>query len=106
MKDNLSENPHVRSEQLVRQKNITAKNSIKKYFKYDKKVTTTPLDFQCECSDPNCDKHVKVSIENYEKIHQRKDRFTIIKGHKTPSVEKVVTEEPQFEVVEKDELKP
>jgi hypothetical protein len=106
MADKLSDNRLVRNEQKNRIKNVKAKDAIKKYFHDDKKVKDTPIAFDCECSDPNCSKHVKVSIDRYEETHKRKDRFTIAKGHNTPAVEKVVAKEPRYDVVEKAELDP
>jgi xanthine dehydrogenase iron-sulfur cluster and FAD-binding subunit A len=102
----LSKNRLVRNEQLVRLKNINIKDGIKKYFRNDKSVTTTPVAFECECSEPDCGKHVKVSIDTYEKTHQRNDRFTVSKGHDTASVEKVVAKKSNYEIVEKNELEP
>lgn len=106
MSDALSQNRSVRNEQVLRKRNINVKNGIKKFFRGDKKVQSTPVAFTCECSVLDCNKHVKVSIDTYEELHKRKDRFTIAKGHETPTVEAIVAKKPGYSVVEKHELKP
>lgn len=100
----MSKDRLVRNEQILRDKNTSAKNAIKKYFRNNSKVKATPIDFVCECSALDCDERVKLSINAYEKIHQRKDRFAIAKGHETPIVEKLVADKQNFGVVEKHEL--
>ncbi len=106
MTDKLSKNKSVRTEQLVRDENLQAKDRLKKYLHDDEKSKSEPLGFDCECSDPKCDKHVRISIDEYESVHKRKDRFTISKGHETPEVEKIVSRGPKHDIVEKHELKP
>lgn len=96
----------IKNEQLIRDKNKNASIGIKKYFKKDKKATEVPLDFLCECSDINCKEHVKVSIDEYEKIHNRKNRFLIMPGHKSPSVEITIKRIGNLEIVEKPQLSP
>lgn len=105
MSNSLSDNSAIRIEQKIRNKNTQAIEAIKRYFR-KRKITDTPLEFACECSDPTCDKHVNVSVDTYEKTHKRKDQFTIAKGHETPEIEKIVAKKPGYNVVEKTDLKP
>jgi hypothetical protein len=105
MSKELSENELIRNEQIARKKNTHIKNGIKNYFQDEPKIKSAPLEFTCECSDPNCKKHIKISINAYENVHKRNDRFAIKKGHETAKVEKVVAEKPDYNIVEKEELR-
>lgn len=101
MNNNLPEEHLTRNEQIIRDRNTSGKNAIKQYYRHTKKVVTTPIKFVCECSLLDCREFVEISIDEYEKIHQRKDRFVVAKGHETPIVEKLVSAKPRFHVVEK-----
>jgi hypothetical protein len=102
----VSKDRSIRNEQLVRQKNTNVKNGIKKYFHNNKKVKTAPVAFICECSALDCQKHIRISIDDYEKIHGRDDHFVIFKGHELPDIEKIVADKPGFSIVEKYQLNP
>ncbi len=62
--------------------------------------------FVCECGNPDCTAPIEISVEQYERIHQRDDRFVIKRGHVFPDVERVVDEAGQYLVVEKLALDP
>lgn len=96
----------IRNEQIIRHKNTNAKDAIKKYFNKYKKVKEDKVPFACECSDLNCKEQVNISINEYETIHKRKDRFVIANGHETPLIENVVSTKPRAKVVEKEKLSP
>ena len=104
MSDNLSRNRLVRNEQIIRNRNTEAINGIKKYFQHDKKVKDAPLEFVCECSAIDCAEKVTMTINEYERIHSRKDLFAIAAGHQTPSIEEVLVSRDDYSVVEKEEL--
>jgi hypothetical protein len=106
MSDDLSMERAIRNELIVRGRNTKTKNGIKRFFHNNKKIKAAPLNFICECSAADCQKHIQLSINAYEKTHQRNDWFTIVKGHETPAVEKVVADEGDFTVVEKFPLNP
>lgn len=107
MAKNSTEERMVRNEQKLRDKNIHAKDAIKKYFKKSAEtIAAESLPFVCECSDMNCEHKVKISISEFEKIHKRNDRFAIAKGHETLAVENIVKEKANFDIVEKDNLAP
>lgn len=59
------------------------------------------LHFICECSDENCRLRVRLKPSKYTKIHKHRDRFVIVCGHETRSIEKVVGKEKEFCIVEK-----
>ena len=91
----------IQNEQIIREKNSAVGRGIKKYFRNSKEVKEAPIAFICECSNLDCDQHINTSIDSYEKLHKRKDRFTIYRGHETPSVERIVAQEDDFDIVQK-----
>lgn len=99
--DDTSKKRLVRNEKLIREKNLAASRSIKKYFRNSKEIREAPIAFVCECSQLDCDEHVNISIARYEKLHRQKDLFIVFRGHDTPSVERVVEREGDFDIVEK-----
>lgn len=60
-----------------------------------------PLYYICECSDENCRQRVQLKPSMYNKIHAQRDRFVIVNGHETRSIEKVIGKEAEFSIVEK-----
>lgn len=66
------------------------------YERYD-----NPVPFYCECSDENCHKRVQLSPSRYREIHIKRNRFVIVPGHQVVSIEKVITEEKEYSIVEK-----
>jgi hypothetical protein len=105
MEDNSPKSRQIKNEQLIRDRNSRTKRHLKKFFHNDKTAVATPLNFICECSDLNCEDHVELSINQYEALHVRQDRFVVCEGHVTSSVEKIVDEGDGFVVVEKYALK-
>jgi hypothetical protein len=55
----------------------------------------------CECGDETCFEKVSVSIEEYQRIRSHEDWFFIRPGHDKPEVERIVSENGSFVVVEK-----
>ena len=55
----------------------------------------------CECSDPACARSLQISPAEYAAVRAHGDRFALIDGHDDPSIERVVTENERFVVVEK-----
>jgi hypothetical protein len=104
MESSESKNRLVKNEQMLRDKNTAVGNGLKNFFADDESIIKAPIAFMCECSRLDCDEHVNTSIELYEKLHKRKDRFTIFPGHSMPSLEKLITHRDEFDVVEKFEL--
>ncbi len=101
MSNSPSENRLIQNEQIIRAQNTQAGQDLKKYLQNDPQAVSTPIAFVCECSVLDCNQHINISITDYEKLHQRKDRFTIYGRHLTPEIERVVAHEADFDVVEK-----
>ncbi|HEY4161157.1 MAG TPA: hypothetical protein VGM08_03785 [Candidatus Saccharimonadales bacterium] len=60
-----------------------------------------PLHFYCECSNANCRRRLRISLKDYNRIHQSRDTFTILCGHEIPAIEEVVEENAGYCVVRK-----
>jgi hypothetical protein len=60
------------------------------------------LNFRCECSDENCDQRVPIRLSVYRKIHENRDAFIIRLNHHVEAIEKVILEEENYSVVQKN----
>lgn len=60
-----------------------------------------PLQFFCECSDENCRKRVTLRPSRYSEIHASRDVFIVLPGHEVASIERIISQESDFVVVEK-----
>lgn len=94
----------IKNEQIIRDHNRAAGRALKKYFGAKKEIMETPIEFVCECSDINCREPISVSIAEYERLHKRRNRFLIIKGHNVPHIEKTIERKGKTELVEKPSL--
>ena len=59
------------------------------------------MHYFCECSDENCRIKIVMTIGNYKNIHKKRNRFVIVPGHGVMRIEKIITQKPNYEVVEK-----
>lgn len=60
-----------------------------------------PLHFYCECSDENCTQRIKLTPASYTAIHKKRDHFIIVHGHKSETIERVISVTQDFDIVEK-----
>ena len=60
-----------------------------------------PIQFLCECSDPQCTATLELSVEEYERVRSNSTWFAIKRGHEIEEIESVVSEHNGYEVVEK-----
>jgi len=59
------------------------------------------LPFICECGDQKCEQHIHLSLREYERVRLDSRRFAVVPGHVFPVVERVVSGNDGYEVVEK-----
>ncbi len=59
------------------------------------------VEFVCECSDTECIETVELRISDYEEVRANPIRFVIKPGHEIDAIERVVSENGGFAVVEK-----
>ena len=64
-------------------------------------TTVIPLNFLCECADPNCDAYIELTQGEYEAVRRTPTRFFVLPNHVYPEVEKVVDDRDRYMVVEK-----
>jgi len=58
-------------------------------------------EFLCECSREECKEPISISIEEYEEVRRSPTRFFVIPGHEDQSIERVVSTNERYVVVEK-----
>jgi hypothetical protein len=58
-------------------------------------------DFVCECADPDCADRMTVDLDEYEGVRAEPTRFLLAPGHGESSIERVVEQTEEFDVVEK-----
>ena len=56
--------------------------------------------FFCECGDLRCDRTVCMTVQEYESVRERPNRFLIVLNHENPEVECVISDTERFAVVE------
>jgi hypothetical protein len=61
-----------------------------------------PMEFLCECDDPDCVEKVSARRDEYETIRAVATHFVVLPGHEDPGVEHVVQHTERFLVVEKE----
>jgi hypothetical protein len=60
-----------------------------------------PADFLCECGSKDCTEPVGLSLSEYEEVRRDPTHFFIVPGHELPNVERVLSQNARFAVVEK-----
>jgi hypothetical protein len=58
-------------------------------------------DFICECGDSTCTEHIRVSLEEYERVRGHATRFVVRPGHVKGPIERVVERGLDYAVIEK-----
>ena len=58
--------------------------------------------FVCECSDPTCIEKIEAPLYEYEEVRTGPKLFLVKPGHSDDEVEQVISDEGDYEVVEKD----
>jgi len=61
-----------------------------------------PMEFLCECDDPDCAEKVSATRAEYEAIRAVATRFVVLPGHEDPDIEHVVQQTERYLVVEKE----
>jgi hypothetical protein len=63
-------------------------------------------EFVCECADTGCAEKIETPLEEYEEVREDPKLFLVKPGHVDEEVERVVSDEGNYEVVEKDVTPP
>ena len=59
------------------------------------------VEFVCECSDKECVSTVALKLADYERIRSNSTWFFVKTGHNMPEIERVISEEAGYAIVEK-----
>jgi hypothetical protein len=59
------------------------------------------MEYLCECDRPDCYEKVKATRAEYETVRTEPTHFIVSVGHQDPSVERVLTSNDRFVIVEK-----
>jgi hypothetical protein len=57
--------------------------------------------FYCECSNMDCRERIPLKVSEYLDYHKNQRRFIALTGHEMPAIEKIVTKNKTFSVVQK-----
>ena len=57
--------------------------------------------FRCECGQTHCDSRLQLSLEQWDEVHSRSDRFLVMPEHVADDVEVVVAEYSNFWLIQK-----
>jgi hypothetical protein len=63
-------------------------------------------EFVCECADAGCADRLEAPLDDYEDVRTDPKRFLVKPGHADEEVERVVSDEGDYEIVEKDVTPP
>lgn len=67
---------------------------------------TILLQFQCECSDENCNIRIPLTLKDYQRIHTDRNAFLVKPNHEVEPIEKVIHTEGTYSVVRKNNSTP
>jgi hypothetical protein len=63
-------------------------------------------EFVCECADASCTERIETALDEYEEVREDPKLFLVKPGHSEEEVERVVSDEGDYEVVEKAVMPP
>jgi hypothetical protein len=63
-------------------------------------------EFVCECADAACTERLEAPLDDYEDVREDPKLFLVKPGHAAEEVERVVSDEGDYEIVEKDVTPP
>jgi hypothetical protein len=58
-------------------------------------------EYLCSCGRPDCDQSIRLTLDEFEKAHERDDQFIVALGHDVPTIEDVVAAYETYSVVRK-----
>src|SRR3954470_6864534 len=90
----------VQNEQGFRDSN----NRTLQHASVDETDDQEPIQFVCECGDKDCDQRLVITAAGFTTAHSAPNRFIVKPGHVYPDVERIVTENETFAVVEKQPI--
>ena len=65
------------------------------------RLETEVADFICECGEATCTEHIRVPLDEYERVREHATRFVVRPGHVKGPIERVVEGGRHYTVIEK-----
>ena len=65
------------------------------------RLQTEVADFICECGDSTCTEHIRVPLDEYERVREHATRFVVRPGHVKGPIERVVERDRHYAVIDK-----
>jgi hypothetical protein len=59
------------------------------------------VEFLCECGRDGCEERIRMTSDDYERVHADDDRFALAPGHQTDEIERVVERRDGYWIVDK-----
>ncbi len=59
------------------------------------------FDCYCECSNRHCHERIRITIDDYEKIHEDNRQFIALAGHENKAIEQVIGQMEGYNVIQK-----
>jgi hypothetical protein len=100
MSKNLNSRQMINVELAARAGNKKSRKVLKNHIPREEQQNLKIM-FNCECSDPNCQERIPLTLQEYDDIHRSTAHFVIKKDHIEPSVEKVHKSSKNLAIVEK-----
>lgn len=92
----------ARNEALVREVNERIKALDQEAARSGAVDGVRTFGFHCECGrDEGCAERVWMTLAEYDVVRAQDDRFALVPGHETESIERVVSANERFVVVDK-----
>lgn len=92
----MREGPLAENQILCRGANERLKQAVENHVGEARRVP-----FLCECADAFCGGRVDLTLEQYDALRARQNRFAIVPGHPCVEGEEIVERREGFHVVEK-----
>jgi hypothetical protein len=91
----------AKNEALVRSLNERVKEIAEPFLEVGGTSESERVAFVCECGREGCYATIDLLVDEYERARAQATRFVIVPGHETLEVERVVSREARFAIVEK-----
>lgn len=93
----------AKNEVLVRSLNERVKDIAEPFLEVGGTTESERVAFVCECGRDRCFETIELLVAEYERAREDPTRFVIVPGHEILEVERVVSREARFALVEKHE---
>ena len=100
MKNKLTDRQKINVELAARSANKKSTKVLKHHVPQEEREKLK-IEFICECSNPDCQDHISLTLKEYEKLHHNFAHFVVAKGHIEPKIEIVKKTGKKLSVIEK-----